>query len=134
MDKFLSPIYYFSARPDPNFQFTKLTLLLVALLLVGAVAIRLWRKKWAKDDVLKGMLKRVPGHLMTFSMALLVLLLFRVGGIPLFSMRVWWVALGVIFLYWAGHFAIGFRKEYRERKERMGHHQAKSKYLPRKKR
>ena len=134
MDKFLKLSYYFSARPDPDFHFTKLTLLVAGLFLLAALAIRIWRRKYAKDEVLRKMLKRYPGPLVTFSLALLVLLLFREGGIPLFSMRIWWVILIAIFAYWAVRNLMGLNKEYLERKKQLHHHQAQAKYLPKKKR
>jgi hypothetical protein len=133
MDKFLNISYYFSARPDPNFQFTKLTLLVAGLFLLAALAIRVWRRKYAKDEVLRKILKRYPGPLVSFSLALLVLLLFREGGIPLFSMRIWWVILIALFAYWAVRNLLGLKKEYSERKTQLHHHQAQAKYLPKKK-
>ena len=133
MDKFLTLSYYFSARPDPDFHFTKLTLLVAGLFLVAALAIRIWRRRYAKDEVLQKMLKRYPGPLVTVSLALLVLLLFREGGIPLFSMRIWWILLIVIFATWAVRNVLGLNKEYQDRKKQLNHHQAQAKYLPKKK-
>ncbi len=134
MDKLLNFSYYFSARPDPNFQFTQLTLAVVGLFMLAALSLRVWRRKYAKDEVLRKILKRFPGPLVSFAMALLVLLLFREGGIPLFSMRIWWILLIVIFAYWAGKNAMGLGKEYQSRKKQLHHHLAKAKYLPKKKR
>jgi ACR3 family arsenite efflux pump ArsB len=133
MDKLLSLGYYFSVHPDPDFHFTKLTLLVAGLFLLAALAIRIWRRKYAKDEVLRKMLKRYPGPLVTVSLTLLVLLLFREGGIPIFSMRIWWILLIVIFATWAVRNVLGLNKEYQDRKKQLHHHLAQAKYLPKKK-
>ncbi len=134
MDKLIAfARYLVSVRPDPNFEYTKLTLLVVGILLLVALAIRIWRKKMAKDEVLRRILKGYPTTLALFAMGLLVLLGFRELGFPIFSMRIWWVAFGLLFVIWMCKVLFGFRKEYRERKERFGHHLTKSKYLPKKK-
>jgi|GEM_PF-1876503 len=134
MDKLATFVrYLISARPDPNFQYTKMTLLAAGILIAASFVILMWRKRFAKDEVLRRVLKPYPMSLIIFALALLSLLGFRELGFPIFSMRLWWFALGLVFVYWAGKSAFGIRKEYQERKERFGHHQTKSKYLPKKK-
>lgn len=135
MEKLITLVQYLvSTRPDPSFEYSKSTLLAVGILLVAAIAIRVWRKKFAKDEILRRVLKRYPMSLVIFAMALLLLLGFRVLGFPVFSMRIWWVALALVFVIWAVKAVFGVRKEYQERKDRFGHHHAMSKYLPKKKR
>lgn len=134
MEKFLTLSYYLSARPDPNFQFTKLTLVAVAILLAGAIAIKILRKKVVRDEVQKKLLKRFPGPLFGFATALLALLVFRETGIPLFSMRIWWIALLVYFAVWAVKALLAYRKEYSEKSAHAHKSADHSKYLPRKKR
>ncbi|MBI5422399.1 hypothetical protein HZA44_04670 [Candidatus Peregrinibacteria bacterium] len=134
MDKFLTLSYYLSARPDPNFQFTKLTLLIVFVLLAGAMAIKIIRRKKVKDEVQKKLLKRFPGPLFGFATALLALLVFRETGIPLFSMRIWWIALLVAFVVWAVKALLAYRKEYAEKSAHAHHRADNAQYLPRKKR
>lgn len=134
MDKFLTLSYYTSVRPDPNFQFTKLTLLAVVILLVCAIAVKIVRKRMPKDDVRRSVLKRYPGPLIGFAMALLALLVFRETGIPLFSMRIWWIALSVFFVVWAIKAALGYRKEYAEKSAHAHRSADNSKYLPKRKR
>jgi amino acid transporter len=134
MDKLILLIGYLTTtRPDTNFEYTSLTLGVAGVLVAMAIVIRLWRKKFAKDEILRRVIKPYPTSLVVFAIALLLLLFFRVLGFPIFSMRLWWVALAVLFVIWAVKAAFGLSKEYQERKQRFGHHEAKSRYLPRKK-
>jgi amino acid transporter len=135
MDKIIAFTRFLtSARPDPDFQYTKLTLVVAGVLILVAIAIMALRKKFVKDEILRKLLKRYPMPLALFSMALLCLLFFRELGFPIFSMRLWWVALGLMFAYWSVKELVLFPKNYKERKEKFGARQAKSKYLPKKKR
>ena len=134
MDRLLTLKYYFTTRPDPNFQFTKLTLFIIALFFLLSLAIKIYRKKYAKDVILKKMIKRYPGRLLTFGTFLLLLLFFREAGIPFLSMRILWVIWLLILIYWVVKTLINFKKEYRHRLSQAKHHAAKKKYMPKKKR
>lgn len=134
MDRLLTLKYYFATRPDPDFQFTKLTLAVIAFFFLLSLALKIYRKKYAKDVILKKMIKRYPSRLLAFGTALLLLLLFRETGIPFFSMRIWWVLWLLIFLYWVVRTLISFKKEYRRRFNQAKQKAIKTKYLPRKKR
>ena len=134
MESFFSLRYWIAARPDPNFQFTKLTVALAALLLIAGLVIKIYRKRYAKDEILKKMLKRYPTVLFVFGLALLVLLLFREGGIPLFSMRIWWLFYLILLVYWLLKNSLSFKKDYAHRKGQAHHHALQSQYLPKKKR
>jgi hypothetical protein len=125
--------YLFSARPDPNFHFTKLILAVVILMVLAGILIRIMRTKWVKDEIVKKMLKRYPDHLFSFAIALLVLLLFREAGIPLLSMRIWWVGYLVIVAVWAIKGGFKFSHEYRSRKSRHLEQESIRRYLPGKK-
>jgi len=133
MDKFLTFKFYFTIRPDSDFQYTKLTLALTLLLFLISITIRIYKKKYAKDDILKKMLKRYPGRFFWFGLILLSLLLFREAGIPILSMRIWWVLLFIYMAYWIIKTCITFKKEYKFRSNQAYHHDAMSKYLPKKK-
>jgi len=134
MERFLSLRYYFIPLPDPNFQFTKLTLLIGVLLILMGFALGIYRKKYLKNSIIKKMLKIYPGRLRLYGFLVLLLLIFREQGIPYLSMRLWWFVLLVFFLYTFLKLAFTFKKEYAKRKERERKNIIKRKYLPKKKR
>lgn len=133
MDRFLHLRYYFVALPDPNFQFTKLTLLLGVLLLLMGVGLGLYRKKYLKDQIARKLLKVFPGRLELYGFLILMLLGFRELGIPYLSMRIWWFILLVFFLYTFLGLTFTYNKEYRNREEREKKNAGNAKYLPKKK-
>lgn len=134
MEQFLTLQYYFNPSPNPDFQFTKLTLLLVGLLFLTGIGIKIYRKKRAKDAIIKKMLKRYPGHLSTFGIVLLILLLFREAGFPFLSMRIWWIAFLIFIVYWALKTTLGFKKEYKKRLHKTQKNAQRAKYMPKRKR
>lgn len=133
MDRFLNLRYYFVPLPDPNFQFTKLTLLIGALLILCGVAMGIYRKKYLKDSIARKILKLYPGRLKLYGFLILLLLLFREQGIPYLSMRLWWFVVLALFLYTFLSLAFRYKQEYSKRQKRMKKNAAKHKYLPRKK-
>jgi len=133
MNKLLTLQYYFNTRPDPNFQFTKLTVILIILFFALSIGIKIYRKKYAKDPIVKKMIKRYPGRLLIFGTALLFLLVVREAGLPFLSMRIWWIALLVFVIYWMIRSMVNFRKEYKRRLGQAQKHSDKAKWLPKKK-
>lgn len=133
MERFLYLNYYFSRLPDPNFQFTKLTLAMGLLLVAGGFALGIYRKKYLKDTVAKKILKKYPGRLELYGLLVIFLLGVRELGIPYLSMRVWWLVLALFFLYTFGGLALNYKKEYGKREERVKKNVGTLKYLPKKK-
>ncbi|MBN2096766.1 hypothetical protein JW752_05255 [Candidatus Peregrinibacteria bacterium] len=133
MERLLTLQYYFTPRPDPDFRFTKITLALIVLFFVAAVGVRYYRKKVAKDPIIKKMIKRYPGKLMTFGTLLLFLLLVREAGIPFVSMRFLWFALLLYVVCWAAKILLNFKKDYRRRIRQVHTHAERAKYLPKRK-
>ena len=115
MERLLTLQYYFTPRPDPNFQFTKLTLLVVAIFFLLSFVLKIYRRKYAKDPIVKKMIKQYPGRLLAFGTVLLLLLILREAGIPYLSMRMWWIVWLLILIYWVVKLLINFKKEYRHR-------------------
>lgn len=134
MDRFLSLRYYFIPIPDPNFQFTKLTLLTGCLLAFAGVALSVYRKKYLKDPIAKKLLRKYPGRLWIYGFLVLMLLAFREQGIPYLSMRIWWFVLLVFFLYTFLGLAFNYKKQYRMRQDRIKKNAGSLRYLPKKKR
>ncbi len=134
MERFLTLQYYLTPLPNPNFQYTKLTLLIGALLILCGFALGIYRKKYLKDAIAKKIIKIYPGRLRLYGFLVLLLLLFREQGIPFLSMRLWWFVVLAFFLYTFLSLAFGYRKAYRKRKKRMKSNAVKHKYLPKKKR
>lgn len=134
MERFLTLRYYFIPLPDPHFQFTKLTLLIGVLLLLGGFALGIYRKKYLKDMIARKILKPYPGLMRLYGFLVLMLLVFREMGIPYLSMRIWWFVLLAFFLKSLLRFALGYRPQYSKRAEREKKKSGKDKYLPKKKR
>jgi len=133
MNKFLTLQYYFTLRPDPNFQLTKLVVVLIILLFISSIALQIYRKKYVKDKIVKKILKRYPSRLNAFGVVLLLLLLSREAGIPFLSMRIWWFLLLLLMIYWLSKTIFNFKKEYSKRLFRQKQNQFKNKYIPKKK-
>ena len=133
MSQFLTLSYYFSTRPDTDFHFTKLILAIVVLFYIVSIAIWIYRKKYAKDMILRKMLKKYPGNLFTIGSILLFLLLARETGIPIISMRIWLFALFIFVIIMAIKKAVTFKRDYRARSQKMEHNDISTKYLPTKK-
>ncbi len=134
MERFLNLRYYFIPIPDPNFQFTKLTLLIGVLLILMGFALGIYKKRYLKNSIIKKILKIYPGKLRLYGFLVLLLLVFREQGIPYLSMRLWWFVLLAFFLYTFLKLAFSFKKEYARRKEREEKNISKRKYFPKKKR
>ncbi len=133
MEKLLTLNYYLNTRPDPDFQHTKLTIIIIVLLFLLGFSIRIYRKKYAKDPVLKKLLKKYPSRFMGFGAVLLFLWLMREAGIPFVSMRLWWVILFIYVVYWAIKVGLNFRKDYYYRSKQADRNAVRKKYLPKKK-
>jgi len=134
MDKFLSLKYFFTFRPDPDFQFTKLMLAVGLILLIAGILLGIYRKKHLKNEIVRKLIKKYPGQLRTYGILALILLLVRETGIPFLSMRIWWVILAAFFLYSLLKFLFTFKGEYKKRMRQAEKHGLANKYLPKKKR
>ncbi len=134
MERFLSLRYYFIPLPDPNFQFTKLTLLIGLLLLLSGFALGIYRKKYLKDEIARKILRIYPGRLRLYGFLILLLLVVREQGIPYLSMRIWWFVVLAFFLYTFVGLGLKYKKEYERRLGRAKKNKTKAKYLPKKKR
>ncbi len=133
MEKLLTFQYYFATRPNPDFQYTKLTLLVIGLLFVLSIVLIMYRKKFTKDKVSKKILKRYPMRFFTFGVILMFLLLAREAGIPYISMRLWWLLLFIYIIYWSIKVCLGFSREHKKRSNKTESSRKKVKYLPKKK-
>jgi hypothetical protein len=134
MDKFLSLKYFFTPRPDPNFQFTKLVFAVGLILLIAGILLGIYRKRYLKNEILRKLIKKYPGQLRTYGIFALILLLARETGIPFLSMRIWWVILAAFFIYSLLKFLFTFRGEYKKRLRQAEKQGLTNKYLPKKKR
>lgn len=133
MEQLLTLQYYLSTKPNPDFQFTKVTLVLIVLFFGIGIGIKIYRRKYAKDQIVKKMIKNYPGKLFMFGTILLFLLLVREAGVPIVSMRLWWFALFLYILYWSVKILLNFKKEYKKRSRQANKHSESAKYLPKKK-
>ncbi len=133
MDKLLTLKYYLNTHPNPDFQYTQLTLVLIGLLLILGIALKVYRTKFTKDPIVKKIIKRYPGKFFTFATILLFLLFVREAGVPFISMRIWWIILFIYIIYWTIKVSICFGKDYKKRSNQAKYKKIKNKYLPRKK-
>lgn len=133
MDRLLTFQFYFTPRPDPNFQFTKITVILIILFFLISIVVQIYRKKYTKDPIIKKMLKRYPGKLRLFGILLLLLLISREAGLPFLSMRIWWFALLFYVIFWAIDVLRNFKKNYKKRFGQANLKKNLHKYLPKKK-
>jgi len=133
MDRFLTLQYYFTPRPEINFQYTKATLAVGLLLVIAGLALAIYRKKYLKDQIAKKMLRKQPGQLYKYGAIILSLLAIREANIPFLSMRIiWFIVLG-FFLNSAIRFGLNFKKEHAKRSTHAKTQSIKNKYIPKKK-
>ena len=133
MEKLLTLKYYFDANPGNNFQFTKITLLIVGVFYLLSLGVRIYRKKYCKNDIVKKMLRGYPARFFTLGSILLFILLSRETGIPILSMRFWLFAFMLYVIIWLLKECFTFKKRYDSRAHHTEHFDSKAKYLPKKK-
>jgi len=133
MDKLFTLTYYLNARPDPNFQFSKITLGIVLILILGGIAFEYFRKKKMKDKIARKLLRPYPGKFIRWGAIALFLLVCREYGIPYFSMRLWWLLLFAWMVYQLITLATTYKKNYAVRQKMTKKTQKVDKYLPKKK-
>jgi quinol-cytochrome oxidoreductase complex cytochrome b subunit len=133
MERFLTLHYYFVPVPDPAFQFTKLTLAVGLILLIGGFVFSYYLKNKLQDKITKKLLKKCPGRLKIYGLILLFLLICREQGIPYLSMRIWWFILIAVILYNGITMALNYKEDYEKRAKKLKNNSAKKKYLPKKK-
>ncbi len=91
--------FYLNPLPNPDFQYSKLTLTLCLLLILGGIGLYYYRTKQLKEKKLKKLLKPYSGKLINYGFIALALLFFRETGLPYLSMRLWWVVLLGFMIY-----------------------------------
>ncbi|MBN1258973.1 hypothetical protein JXA05_04430 [Candidatus Peregrinibacteria bacterium] len=133
MERFLTLSYYFNRLPDPDFQYTKVTLTIGVFLVLAGFALAFFRRKYLKNEIWKKVIRKYPSLLRTYGFLALLLLLFREAGIPYLSMRFLWALLLGFFLYHLFKFLLTFKKDYKKRLEQAARHSAHRQYLPRRK-
>lgn len=133
MNRFTYLSYYFAARPDSNFQYTKATLALGLLLIAAGIFFAYYREKKMTDKIARRILKDYPSKLTRYGFAILFLMGVRELGIPYLSMRIWWFVLLALFIRNALKLFFGYKKEYEEREHKEKRSKTKNKYLPKKK-
>lgn len=132
MDRFLSLKYYFTAVPNPDFQYTKLTLVVGLGLIAVGIAISIYRKRYLKDPITKKIIRKYPGTLKIYGVLTLILLLIREAGIPYLSMRFLWLILAGFFIYSVLKALFTYKSEYKKRLTRAEKQGLIKKYLPKK--
>lgn len=134
MSRLLSLQFYFTPRPDPNFQYTTITVILIVLLFAAGVGITIYRRKYAKDPIVKKLIRKIPARLTTFGSVLLFLLISREVALPILSMRILWIVLFAVFIWWALKVILNFKGEYQRRLSQKNHHAKQARFIPKKKR
>ena len=128
-------IYLFWPNPgNATYESPKALALLVfcAVLVVGSLAIRFWRKS-LKNSVTRKLSRSWPAASFWFGLTGLILVVCRVEGISYLSMRFLWVLWGLsllLFLYFQVKLFRARHYEVVPREERMD---PREKYLPKKK-
>lgn len=115
MERLLTLSFYFTPRPDPHFQHTKLVVVLIVVLFLASLGLRIYRRKYLKNEIWKKILRKPIAKMQTFALILLLLLIFRETGMPYLSMRIWGMLWGLAFLYSCFKFLLGFKPEYHRR-------------------
>ncbi len=133
MSNLLTLHYYFQFRPDPDFNFSKITLGVALGLIIIGVVWEFYRRKM-KDKIARKILRQYPAKLMRYGIIAGFLLVFREYGLPYLSMRIWWVVLLAFMAFNGIKLLLTYKKQYKERSERIKKSPKIDKYLPKKKR
>lgn len=132
MERLLTFSFYFTPRPDPNFQHTKGVVILLAILFLTSVGLKIVRRRMLKDEIWKKIIRRPADKLFTFALILLLLLIFRETGMPYLSMRIWGILWAITFLYSLIKFLATFKRDYARRAAQKTHHHEKLRYFSKK--
>ncbi|UPA22162.1 hypothetical protein K8942_03815 [Candidatus Peribacteria bacterium] len=136
MNTFLFQVFSFLFYPNPanaDYSSPKSVALLVLciLLMAGAVALSVWRKKMS-NAVTRKLSRTWPTASFWFGFVGLILVVSRVEQIQFVSMRVWWLVWAILaVLYITLQFRL-FRARHYEVLPTKVTHDPRSKYLPRK--
>src|SRR3989338_1716190 len=92
--------YFFAKTPEANFQYYKILIILVILLIGGGIAFSAYYKLRKKNDpAFKRLFKKTATRLVLLGIMFGLLTLLRYERIPYFSMRIW-LYLGVLLFLW----------------------------------
>lgn len=133
MDQFFTLNYYFATQPNPDFQFTKITLgISIALIFLGFIT-EFYRKKKMTDKVARKILRPYPSKLIWYGMIAVFLLAVREAGIQYFSMRIWWFVLLAFMLFTGIRLLVTYKSKYNARIKKLKAIGKEDKYIPKKK-
>lgn len=105
--------YFLDPTPGPDFGYSWHMFILSILLIIGAIVFNTYYKNRKKTDIpFKKLFPGVSTQMLTFGILILILTGIRYENIPYFSMRLWFAATLVVFIYYIYKNIQLWRKEY----------------------
>ena len=116
--------YIFDITPGPDFRYTWPMIILSIILIIGAMVFAsYYRKRKKLDMAFKKLFGKVSTTMLTFGALILIFTAIRYENIPYFSMRIWFAALLLIFLYVIFVYIKAARVKYPKLKSENAHKQ-----------
>lgn len=133
MNQLFTLSYWFTGYPNSSFNYTIITFVVSALIILAGLGIMMYRKK-IKQSRHRSWMRSYSRRLINLGIVALFLLFFREVGIPYLSMRFLWVLWLIVVVIVS---VVAF-KQYKKATERAVTTVAKpkdprAKYLPKKK-
>ncbi|MFN7160108.1 MAG: hypothetical protein ACK4NC_00685 [Candidatus Gracilibacteria bacterium] len=95
------PMYLFDLNPGPDFKYASFAIIFFLAILGVSIALMIYTRSHSLDKTRKKNLVPMVSHIFWFSILGMLLVIFRLNGIPILSMRVFfllWVIAFVTYL------------------------------------
>ena len=123
-------------HPETFFKFAAYTFAFAGIMFLGSFIVEHIRKHQINDEIAKKSLRSLPKAMRFVSIIALILTLARLEGLPYLSMRIWWIALILVFIIFEIYAFIKFRKNKQKHvlyATTNKNQEEVTKYLPKKK-
>lgn len=103
------PMYLFDLNPGPDFKYASTAIIFFLLVLAVSIGLLIYTRSQTLNKTTKKCLVPMVTHIFWFSIAGMLLVIFRLNGIPLLSMRVFFALWVIAFIT----YLVGRRKSCR---------------------
>ena len=123
-------------HPSTDFIYAKYAFAFIIIMFLGSFILEFVRKKHIHNTSLKKVLKSIPSLMWWLAIVALLMTWTRLEGIAYISMRIWWIALALVILFfvirtWKKYIDIECKKKRFEGRNEDA--DVKKKYLPKSK-
>jgi len=125
--------YLTDPRPGAAFAYLKPSLIAIGIMFFIAIFLPILIKKETRNNpIYIKLAKKFSFAFGVTAFAALVMVFFRIENLPILSMRIMFVFLGVVFLGWIGYIFYWAKKNVKRELMKIESQKRKEKYLPKK--